>query len=113
VCPTNATYFDENGVVLVDSDKCILCTYCMNACPYDARYVDDRTMTVDKCTFCSDTRLARGEVTTACPRPHVRPKLEFWGLDDPNSEISQVLEIREHFSLKVSSRNQTKLFYLT
>ncbi len=33
VCPTNATYFADGGIVMVDSDKCILCSYCMNACP--------------------------------------------------------------------------------
>lgn len=37
VCPTKATYKDENGLVVVDYDKCIGCRYCMAACPYNVR----------------------------------------------------------------------------
>ena len=37
VCPTGASYRDENNVVLVDKEKCIGCKYCMMACPYGVR----------------------------------------------------------------------------
>jgi Fe-S-cluster-containing dehydrogenase component len=113
VCPTNATYYDENGVVRVDVDKCILCTYCMNACPYDARYVDDRTVTVDKCNFCSDTRLSQGKVTTACQVTCPTKVRTFGDLDDPYSEVSELLRTREHFSLKSHLGTKPKLYYLT
>lgn len=113
VCPTNATFYDDNGVVRVDPEKCILCTYCMTACPYDARYVDDRTTTVDKCNFCADTRIARGETTTACQATCPTKVRIFGDLDDPNSEISQVLRTREHYTLKSHLGTKPKLFYLT
>jgi Fe-S-cluster-containing dehydrogenase component len=113
VCPTNATYYTEDGIVRVDSEKCILCSYCMNACPYDARYVDVRTMTVDKCTFCSDTRLERGETTTACQNTCPTKVRIFGDLDDPESEISELLRTRNHFSLKAHLGTKPKLFYLT
>lgn len=112
VCPTNATYYGEEGQVRVDPDKCILCTYCINACPYDARYIDDRTVTVDKCTFCTDTRLARGETTTACQNTCPTKVRIFGDLDDPDSEISELLRIREHFTLKAHLGTNPKLFYL-
>lgn len=113
VCPTNATFYDDNGVVRVNPEQCILCTYCMQACPYDARYVDDRTVTVDKCNFCSDTRLIHGETTTACQATCPTKVRIFGDLDDPESEISQVLKDREHYSLKEHLGTKPKLFYLT
>ena len=40
VCPTKATYTNEDGVVVVDYDKCIGCRACLTACPYAARTSD-------------------------------------------------------------------------
>jgi Fe-S-cluster-containing dehydrogenase component len=41
VCPTRATYKTEDGVVLIDWNKCIGCKYCMIACPYGVRFYID------------------------------------------------------------------------
>ena len=49
VCPTHATYTTDSGVVLVDEEKCIGCKYCMAACPYGARIVQEKTGVVEKC----------------------------------------------------------------
>lgn len=38
VCPTQATYKNEEGIVLVNYDRCIGCRFCTVACPYTARY---------------------------------------------------------------------------
>jgi Fe-S-cluster-containing dehydrogenase component len=52
VCPVGATFQTQDGVVLVDETRCIGCRYCIQACPYGARYLNPITRTADKCTFC-------------------------------------------------------------
>src|SRR3990170_728552 len=52
VCPVGATFKTIDGAVLVDKDYCIGCRYCIQACPYGARYLHPETNTADKCTFC-------------------------------------------------------------
>lgn len=69
VCPTGAiSERIEDGIVVVDHDKCIGCHYCFFACPFDIpRYGEDGTM--QKCDFCSD-RLELGKepaCVEACP----------------------------------------------
>ena len=55
VCPTGASYKRaEDGIVLVDYDKCIGCKYCAWACPYGARELDEERQVMTKCTLCVD-----------------------------------------------------------
>jgi ferredoxin len=55
VCPTGASYKrKEDGIVLVDYDKCIGCKYCSWACPYGARELDEQQQVMKKCTLCVD-----------------------------------------------------------
>ena len=112
VCPTGASYFAEGGLVLADKDKCILCKGCMEACPYDARFVDDRFVAVDKCTFCYDTRLSQGETTTACQVTCPTNVRLLGDLDDENGELVQLLKSRKFFVLKEGEGTVPKLFYL-
>ena len=55
VCPTGASYKrPEDGIVLVDYDKCIGCKYCAWACPYGVRELDEHQKVMKKCTLCVD-----------------------------------------------------------
>ncbi len=111
-CPTDAIWYDKNGIVRTDADKCILCEYCMKACPYDARYINENRKFADKCIFCADTRLARGETTTACQITCPAKVRIFGDLDDPGSDISHALKSRSFFTIKSELGTKPKLFYL-
>ncbi|RJQ42522.1 MAG: 4Fe-4S dicluster domain-containing protein [Gaiellales bacterium] len=87
-CPTKATYKDKtNGIVMMDQSKCIGCKTCMSACPCNDRYFNEETMAVDKCNFCYDTRLSKGETLTACAEACPAGVRIFGDLSDPQSEV--------------------------
>jgi tetrathionate reductase subunit B len=88
-CPTGATYQAENGIVKVDRDLCIGCGYCVEACPYEARYINPISKKVDKCDFCS-ARIARGQ-EPACVETCTAHAKFFGDLEDPSSEVYKLV----------------------
>jgi Fe-S-cluster-containing dehydrogenase component len=99
------------GIVLVDADKCTGCKACIAACPYDARFVDPRTGTVDKCTFCVH-RVENGIPTTACQEICPTESIYFGDVNDPDSEISRVLRTREHYTLLPEAGTTPRHYFL-
>lgn len=53
-CPTNALYKREDGIVMIDADKCIGCKYCAWVCPYGAPQFDEVKGVMTKCDMCAD-----------------------------------------------------------
>ncbi len=53
VCPTKALFKRADGIVDFDRERCIGCKSCMQACPYDALYIDPETHTAAKCNYCA------------------------------------------------------------
>jgi Fe-S-cluster-containing dehydrogenase component len=111
-CPNLAIYRDNNGIVRLHENKCDLSLDCMKACPYNARYIDTKKKITDKCIFCADTRLAKGLTTTACQITCPSKVRIFGDLDDPKSQISQILQDRDYFVLQEEKGTKPKLFYL-
>ena len=119
VCPTGASYKRaEDGIVLVDQDKCIGCQLCAWACPYGAREIalpppktsasdanrkDSKRGTMQKCTLCVDRiynetldeRDRQPACVMACP---TRARM-FGDLGDPDSDVSKVVAERDGFAL--------------
>ncbi|MGE3276845.1 MAG: 4Fe-4S dicluster domain-containing protein [Vicinamibacterales bacterium] len=89
VCPTGASYRDAQGIVRVNPDDCIGCRYCIEACPYEARYLDERSGTADKCTFCAH-RVAEGREPACVETCPTRTRV-FGDLDDPMSEVARLV----------------------
>ncbi len=98
VCPTGASYKrEEDGIVLVDYDKCIGCEYCSWACPYGAREIDTRQKVMKKCTLCVDRiydeTLVGSERKPACVLACPTSARLFGDIHNPDSEVS--IAIRE------------------
>jgi Fe-S-cluster-containing dehydrogenase component len=89
VCPVGATYRREDGVVLIDEKLCVGCKYCEVACPYQARTFDEERGVVDKCWLCLDYVLDGRN--PACVDACILGARHFGRLDDPNSEVAQLI----------------------
>jgi tetrathionate reductase subunit B len=91
-CPTVATFKDpKNGIVVMNYEKCIGCKTCVLACPYNARYFNEEKHAIDKCNFCFDTRLSKGEKLTACSAACPAGVRIFGDLSDKNSEVYKLV----------------------
>jgi Fe-S-cluster-containing dehydrogenase component/formate-dependent nitrite reductase membrane component NrfD len=87
ICPVTALYKRPDGIVDFDSDVCIGCKACMQACPYDALYIDPQTNTAAKCNFCAH-RVEIGlqpSCEVVCPTQAILSG----DLDDPTSQIAR------------------------
>jgi tetrathionate reductase subunit B len=89
VCPTGASYQRPDGLVLIDQTKCIGCQFCIEACPYGARYYDESRGVVDKCSACVH-RLAVGQ-PPACVETCVGGARHFGDLNDPESDVAKLV----------------------
>ncbi len=79
VCPTGAMAHVNNNYVVVDTDWCIGCRYCVQACPYEVPRFNEKLGVVEKCTFCVD-RVQNG-YQPACVKSCPDSALEFGDRD--------------------------------
>jgi Fe-S-cluster-containing dehydrogenase component/formate-dependent nitrite reductase membrane component NrfD len=109
ICPTSALFRADNGVVDFDDDRCIGCKSCMNACPYDAIYINPETNTAHKCNFCNH-RVEVG-LEPACVVVCPTHAIVTGDLDDPNSEISRIVA-RDKTAVRAPEQGTNpKVFY--
>ncbi len=108
-CPTGASHIIEGGIVKVTHNECIGCGACIQSCPYDARYTHPEGY-VDKCTFC-DHRVKNGQ-DPACVSVCPTHCMYFGDLDDPNSEISKIVNKRKIKTLAPEAGTLPQIFYL-
>jgi Fe-S-cluster-containing dehydrogenase component/formate-dependent nitrite reductase membrane component NrfD len=110
ICPTGAMYRRPDGIVEFNGEQCIACKACLQACPYDAIYVDPETHTAAKCHFCAH-RLERG-LEPACVIVCPERAIIVGDVDDPSSQVSRLLA-REQVSVrKPEQGTNPKVFYI-
>lgn len=142
VCPVEATYHDEEGIVLIDHDRCIGCRYCMAACPYGARSfnwgepphtpeelrhtyspqfpVPHRKGTVEKCMFCAH-RVKEGRLP-ACVEACTRAGMKAIYFGDASEDVvtngaeivrlSALLSRSQAYRYKEELGTEPRLYYL-
>lgn len=110
VCPVSATYQRDDGIVVVDNTRCVGCGYCVQACPYDARYINPETNTTDKCTFCVH-RVEAG-LLPACVETCVGGARVFGDLKDPQSQVSQLIATHATAGLRPEMKTRPQVYYI-
>jgi molybdopterin-containing oxidoreductase family iron-sulfur binding subunit len=139
VCPVNATFKRDDGLVLIDNERCIGCKFCMAACPYSTRVFNwdepeqpeaianmesspetslpRKIGTVEKCDFCPDM-VRQGllpDCVTACPNG-----VFYFG--DENEDVvtngvdtvrfSQLIKDKGGYRYKVEFGTEPRVWYL-
>lgn len=141
VCPVDATFKRQDGIVLIDNERCIGCRFCMAACPYSARIfhwgqprdhekydgkvydvelnVPQKKGTISKCLFSAD-RLREGKMpycVSACPNG------VFWygdknedavtnGTTKETTRFSELIKENAGYRLMPELGTEPRVFYL-
>ena len=123
VCPVEATYKREDGVVMIRKERCIGCRYCMAACPYGARsfkwtrgeeqsmdWPSNRYGVVDKCDLCVH-RIDSG-VMPSCVNTCPAKARIFGDMHDPNSEVAKIVSTAPVATIAPELGTEPHVFYV-
>ncbi len=109
-CPTGASQQSDDGIVWVDSRKCIGCKACIQACPYRARQSNRKTGTVQKCDFCKD-RVREGLEPFCVETCHQRARV-FGDLADPKDAALALLNCTHSVQLLPELNTNPQVYYI-
>ncbi len=110
ICPVEALFIRKDGIVDFDKRRCIGCKSCMQACPYDALYIDPDTQTAAKCNYCAH-RIDIG-LEPACVNVCPEHAIISGDMENPKSEIAQLLVQHEVTVRKQEMGTVPNLFYI-
>jgi Fe-S-cluster-containing dehydrogenase component/formate-dependent nitrite reductase membrane component NrfD len=110
ICPTSALHTRMDGIVDFDNDRCIGCKSCMQACPYDALYIDPNTNTAAKCNYCAH-RIDTG-YEPACVVICPTEAIISGDLDDPHSKIASFVAMEHVVTRKPEKGTTPNLYYI-
>jgi molybdopterin-containing oxidoreductase family iron-sulfur binding subunit len=124
VCPVEATYKRDDGIVVVDHHRCIGCRYCVVACPYNVRFFNFKHNeewpnknypkrshgVAESCNFCAHL-LDEGGLP-ACVEACPTGALVIGDLNDPDSEVSRLVATLPVKRLREDLGTKPKVYYI-
>lgn len=110
ICPTSSLFKRPDGIVDFDPERCIGCKSCMQACPYDALYIDPESHTAAKCNYCAH-RTDRG-LLPACVIVCPTKAIIAGDLEDPQSEIAETLARQPVQVRRADQGTRPQVFYV-
>ena len=110
ICPTEALFKREDGIVDFNNDRCIGCKSCMQACPYDALYIDPETSTAAKCNYCAH-RVDIG-LEPACVNVCPEHAIISGDMENPATEISQLIAKQQVKTRKPEKGTNPNVYYI-
>ncbi|MFC2114648.1 4Fe-4S dicluster domain-containing protein, partial [Bacteroidota bacterium] len=141
VCPVNATWKRQDGIVLINNERCIGCRFCMAACPYSARIfnwqeplkvegddekaydielnVPQKKGTISKCLFSAD-RLREGKLpycVSSCPNGvyyfgNINEDAVTNGTTGETVKFSELIEKNSGYTVMPELGTKPQVFYL-
>ncbi|MFB0561213.1 MAG: 4Fe-4S dicluster domain-containing protein [Candidatus Lokiarchaeia archaeon] len=109
-CPKEALMKREDGPVVLDEKKCDGCKVCIDACPYNVIHYNQQKNIIEKCNLCPH-RIDQG-LEPFCVICCEGQAIYFGNLNDPNSEISQIIAQKKTFQLKPEAGTAPSVYYL-
>ncbi len=97
-------------MAMAEARRCLVCSACMEACPYGAMLFDPLENGVEKCTFCV-SRIQEGE-DPVCVRTCIGRALRFGDLADPTSEVSKLLREKQSVTLLPETGTEPAVHYI-
>ncbi len=108
-CPNGFISKRQDGLVILDQEKCDGCQICMEACPYQEIFFNQEENRVEKCSFCIH-RIDQG-LEPFCVICCEGQAMHFGDLNNPNSEVSKIIAEREIFQLKSDAGTGPSVYY--
>lgn len=112
VCPSKACHKDSiTNIVTMNVDDCIGCKYCIVACPYDVRFMNNDTRAAENCNFCNETNLAEGK-EPACVESCKYDAIVFGDFNKEDDYMNKILAVKDSIRLRPGYGTRPSLRYI-
>lgn len=110
ICPVVALHKRPDAIVDLDRDACIGCRACMQACPYDALYLNEDTGTAEKCHYCAH-RTELG-LEPACVVVCPEQAIVAGDVSRPDSKIARLIAEQPTQQRKLEKGTKPRVWYV-